>query len=64
MYSEKFLENSIKLLKIPFPVMLHNFFTLRALKGQLGTQWALQGHSGTQALEVLGNSNDTWAFGH
>ena len=61
MYSEVF-KNSLKLLASSFlAVMLRTFFTRRALKGKLGTQRALQGHSkstrrvtehsGTLALE-------------
>ena len=61
MYSEVF-KNSLKLLTSSFlVVMLWTFFTRRVLKGKLGTQRALQGHSnstrrvtehsGTPALE-------------
>ena len=61
MYSEKCLENFIKLLRNPVPVTLQTFFTRRALKGHLDTQEALEGDSkstlralntqGTRALE-------------
>lgn len=65
MYSEKFLESSIKLLISSFSVMLLTFYTRRTLKGHsrctprglgapghLGT-WELEGHSDTQSFEVL-----------
>ena len=65
MYSKKFLKGSIKLLSSPFPVMLQNFFTRRALKGHFkGIRRAL-GHSkhlGTPTLEALGHSKDTWVL--
>ena len=41
----KVFKNSIKLLMRTFLVMLQSFCTLRALKGKLGTQMALQGSS-------------------
>ena len=74
MYCEKF----IKLLRSPFPVILHIFFTKRAIKGHLDIQSALQGHSkgtaralqrylGTQDIRrAFGHSRhlDTWALSH
>lgn len=55
--------------------MWQTFFTRKALKGKLTTPRALEGGLGTRAvkalghlrnpaLEVLGNSKDTWALGH
>ena len=59
MYSEKFLENSIKLLRNPRPVILQTFFpqsqkTLKILGNSKGTQVRLKGHLSTRrALEKL-----------
>ena len=39
------------------------FFTRRVLKGKLGTQRGLQGHSNTWAL-VQSKHLDTWALEH
>ena len=41
MYSEKFLKNSLKLLRSPFPVMLQTFFTKEHSKDT----WTLKEHS-------------------
>ena len=59
----KVFKSSIKLLYIPFLVILHTFFTGRSLIGKLGTQRSLHGHSmGTP--RTVGHSKVTWALGH
>ena len=70
-YSEKFLKNSVKLLRSPFPVMLLTFFTRRALRGHsdtqrqsLVTQRVLKHSKGT-GRELKRHSKDIWALkGH
>ena len=69
--SEKFLKNSVKLLRSPFPVMLLTFFTRRALRGHsdtqrqsLVTQRVLKHSKGTWR-ELKRHSKDIWALkGH
>ena len=66
MYFEKFLKNSIKLLRSPFPVILESC-SRRELKRHLGTQRALQRHLGTQGIWALGHlrlSGTQRALGH
>ena len=52
MYSEKFLE-TIKLLKSLFLLTL---YIQKELRGKLGFQLALQGHSSTQDIRAFGHS--------
>ena len=72
MYSEKFLENSIKLLRNPLPVILQTFFpqSQRTLKKDT---WTLKGHSSEtqRSLEhskgtpkALGRAQSTWVLWH
>ena len=63
MYSEKSLKNSIKLLAGPFPAMLQNFVTQRALQGHSKGTRALEGHLGSRALEALAHLGNQ-ALGH
>ena len=42
---EKFFKNSIKLLRCLFSILLQTFYTHRELKGDLGSQRALERHS-------------------
>ena len=72
MYSEKSLINSIKLLKCPFPVILHIFFVEEpsndtwTLKGHLMVTQRVRKHlKGTRrVLKTLGHSKGTWTLGH
>ena len=70
MYSEKFLKNSIKLLKSPFPVMLQSFFysksPQKALRHSKVTRGELQRHSKstTRALGHSRHSDTRRALGH
>ena len=54
LYSKKFLENSLRLWEIPFPIMLQTFFNPRPLQthSNESTLRAL-GHSGNRALKHL-----------
>ena len=58
MYSEKFLKNSIKLLRSPFPVadLFYSKSTQRVLRDS--------SHSDTRALETLWHSKSTWTLGY
>ena len=60
MHSEK----KLKLSTSPFLVMIQTFFTRRALKGKLGTQRALQEHSGIPWAFRLSNTQGTLALRH
>ena len=55
-------KNSIKLLTSPFTVMLQTFFTRRALKGNLGTQMALEGNLATHGTRSIEHSKGSWAL--
>ena len=63
MYSEKFLKNSIKLLRSPFLVMFQTSFTQRALKRTFrhskGTRGALKGKSIKGSPKALQGHLDT-----
>ena len=73
MYSEKFLENSIKLLRNPLPVILQTFFpqsqkkTLKKDTSKLKehsneTQRSLEHSKGTR--RALGRTQSTWVLWH
>ena len=58
---KKFLKNSMKLLRSPFPVMLLTLFSRRAFTGHLGTQKALEHSKGTLGA-LHGHCRRTWGI--
>ena len=60
----KVFKNPIKLWKSPFPVMLQNFLTKRALKGHLRTRRGFQGLSKRTPKAIQGLSKDSWVLDH
>ena len=63
MHSEKFLENSIKLLRNPLPVILQTFFFFIQRTLEKDT-WKLKGHSSETQRSLEHSQGTTRALGY